>query len=106
MVQTYDELRVQTYKSRRLADQMTHISSDTANDDLFLASSLDCSTEVSVVPGIDLTIPADDGDIRVHLRYLCEEWSVGALVTRQLVILESFRQEPNKKQSYPDPCWW
>ena len=85
---------------------MTHISSDTADDDLLLASSLNCGTEIGAVPGIDLTIPADDGDIWVHLRYLCEEWSVGAFMTRQLVIMESFRQEANKKQSYLDPCWW
>ena len=60
---------------------MTYISGDTADDDLLLASSLDCSTEISVVPGIDLTTPADDSDIRIHLNDLWEEWTVWAFGT-------------------------
>ena len=49
MVQT---LRVQKYETGDVADQMTYIGGDTDNDDLRLASILDCSTEIGVVLGI------------------------------------------------------
>jgi len=57
-----------------------NISDDTADDDLFLSGGLDGSTEVGVVPGIDLPAPADDGGVGVHFSNLREEGTVGALI--------------------------
>ena len=89
----------------RFMNQMTHISGDTADDDLFLASSFHCSTEIGIVPRIDLTTSADDCDIWIHLRDLWKERTIGAFSARKSVVWKSFR-EGDKKQSYLDPCWW
>jgi hypothetical protein len=78
MVQTYDGSRVEYRVLRILTGEVTYISGDTADDDLLLASGLDGSTEVGVVPGVDLTTPADDGDVGMHITYLREEGTVGA----------------------------
>jgi len=42
------------------------ISHAPANDDLLLTSGLDRSAEVSVVLGVDLTIPTDSGGVWEH----------------------------------------
>lgn len=63
-------------------DEVTYIGGDAANDDLTLASGLDGSAEVSIVPGVNLTAPADDGDVRVHGSDLREERAVGTLNTQ------------------------
>lgn len=64
-------------------DEVTYISGNTADDDLFLAGGLDGSAEVSIVPGIDLAGPADDGDVGVHLGDLGDERAVGSLNARR-----------------------
>ena len=68
---------------------MTYISGDTADDDLLLASGLDCSTEVGAIPGVDLTLPADDSGVGVHCSNLREDRTVGALNARGNKTLES-----------------
>jgi hypothetical protein len=78
MVQTCDYLRVENHILRSLAGEITYVSGDTADDDLFLAGGFDGSTEVGVVPGVDLTTPANDGDVGVHFSDLREERAVGA----------------------------
>ena len=78
MVQTCDYLRVKNHILRSLAGGITYISGDTADDNLFLAGGLDGGTEVGVVPGVDLTTPANDGDVGVHFSNLREERTVGA----------------------------
>ena len=77
-MQTCNHLRVKNHILRNLAGGITYVSSDTADDDLFLASGLDSSTEVGVVPGVDLATPANDGDVGVHFSDLREERAVGA----------------------------
>ena len=62
---------------------MTHVSGDTADDDLLLAGGLNGGTEVTVVPGVDLTTPANDSDVGVHLSNLGEERTVGAWNARE-----------------------
>jgi len=62
---------------------MTYISGDTGNDHLFLPGGLDGSTEVSVIPGIDLTTPADDGDIGMYVSDLRRERTVRTWGTRK-----------------------
>jgi hypothetical protein len=66
MVLIYDFLRVKGHVLRSLTGGVTYFSDKTADDDLLLARGLDGGTEVGVVPGVDLTIPADDGDVGVH----------------------------------------
>lgn len=78
-MQTCDCSCVENYALEGVGGEVTHIGGDTANDDLFLASGRDGSAEVSVVPSIDFTIPADDGDVGVHLGDLGKEWAIGAL---------------------------
>lgn len=67
-----------SYSPNSLTSEVTYISSDTSNDHLFLSGGLDGSTEVSVIPGIDLAAPADDSNIGVHFGDLRYEWSVRA----------------------------
>jgi hypothetical protein len=57
---------------------LTYIGGNTADDDLFLAGGLDGGTEVGVVPGVDLTISANDGMVGVQFSDLWEERTVGA----------------------------
>ena len=57
---------------------MTYIGDDAADDDLALASGLHGCTEVGVVRSVDLTIPADNGDIGVHFCDLGDERAVGS----------------------------
>ena len=78
MVQTCDGLRVENYVPKKPAGGTTYISGDTADDDLLLASGLDGGTEVSVIPGIDLATPTDDGGVGVHIDDLREERTVRA----------------------------
>ena len=56
--------------------ETTYIGGDTGDDHLFLPGGLDGSTEVSVIPGIDLTTPADDSDIGMHVGDLRRERTV------------------------------
>jgi hypothetical protein len=60
--------------------KLTNFSNDTTNDQLLLASGLDSSTEIGVVPGVDLTLAADEGSVGVHLGDLLEQEAVGATV--------------------------
>ena len=55
------------------ASEETYVSGDTVNDDLLLAGGLDSSTEISVVPRVDLTAPANDGGVGVRVSDLREE---------------------------------
>jgi len=59
---------------------VAHIGNDTADDDLFLAGGLHSGTEVGVVHGVDLAVPADDGDVGEHLGDLRDEGTVGTLI--------------------------
>lgn len=77
-MQTCHCSRVENQELGGLADEVTYIGGDTANDHLVLTGGLHGGTEVGVVPGVDLTTPADDGDIGVHLGNLREEGAVGA----------------------------
>ena len=61
---------------------VTYVGDDAADDDLLLASGLHGGTEVRVVHGVDLTIPADDGDVGVHFGDLGEEGAVGTLTAQ------------------------
>lgn len=60
--------------------KLTNFSHDTSDDKLLLASSLDGLAELGVVPGVDLTLTTDGGDIGVHISDLLEHEAVGALV--------------------------
>ena len=66
------------YVPRSLADETTYIGGDTADDDLLLASGLHGSTKVGAIPGVDLTTPADDGDVGVQFGDHREERAVRA----------------------------
>jgi hypothetical protein len=77
-VQTYKCLRVESHKLWGLASEETYVSGDTVNDDLLLAGGLDSSTDISVVPGVDLTAPANDGGVGVRVSDLSEERTVEA----------------------------
>lgn len=59
-------------------DQLTNFSHDTTNDQLFLASGADGSTELLVVPGVDLTLALDKGGVGVHIPDFLEQETVGA----------------------------
>jgi len=83
MVQTYDGFRAEKHVSKVLTGGTTYISGNTADDYLPLAGDLDGSAEISVVPGVDLTTPADDGNVWIHLGDLREERTVGALNARR-----------------------
>ena len=67
-----------------LAGETTYFGDNTADDDLLFASGLDGSTEVSVVPGVDFTIPVDNGNIGIHLSDLREERAFRALTRRRI----------------------
>ena len=58
--------------------EATYIDGDTCKNHLLLPGGLDGSTEISVIPGIDLTVPADDGDIGIHIGDLARERTVRA----------------------------
>ena len=59
----------------------TYIGDDAANDNLLLTSGLHGGTEVGVVHGVDLAIPANDGDVGEQFGDLRDERTVGAFVT-------------------------
>ena len=61
-----------------LASEVTYIGGDTGDDHLLLPSGFDGSTEVSVIPGIDLIVPVDNGDIGIHVCDLARERTVRA----------------------------
>ena len=82
-MQTYNRLHVRNHALGRLVGKATYISGDTSDDELFLASGLDGSAKVSVVPGIDLTTPADDGSVGVHVCDLREKGAVWTLNRRE-----------------------
>ena len=63
-----------------LAGETTYFGDNTADDDLLFASGLYGSTEVSVVPGIDFTTPADNGNVGIHLSDLREERAIRAFM--------------------------
>jgi hypothetical protein len=96
MVLIYDFLRVKGHVLRSLTGGVTYFSDKTADDNLLLARGLDGGTEVGVVPGVDLTIPADDGDVGVHFSNLREQRTIGAWNTRG-VINEYLGSYPHKK---------
>jgi hypothetical protein len=75
-VQTCECLRVENHTLE--ASGETSVSGDTVNDDLLLAGGLDSSTDISVVPGVDLTAPANDGSVGVRVSDLSEERTVEA----------------------------
>ena len=75
-MQTCDGLCVENYLPKMLAGETAYISGDTAENDLLFASGLDSSTEVGVVPGIDFTTPADNGNVGIHLSDLREERAI------------------------------
>ena len=72
-MQTYECLCVENHTLWRLASEATYISDDTVNDDLIPAGGLNNSTEISIVPGVDLTTPADDGSVGVRVSDLSLE---------------------------------
>ena len=82
-MQTYDHLHVKNHTLGSLVGKATYIGGDTSDDELFLASGLDSSAKVSVVPGIDLTTPADDGSVGVHVCDLREKRAVWTLNRRE-----------------------
>ena len=67
-----------TLRITNRASELAYVGGDTGNDHLFPPSGLDGSTEVSVIPSIDLTIPADDGDVGIHVSDLARERIVRA----------------------------
>ena len=71
-------MRVGGHGPKILVDEVTHIGGETTNDHLFLSGGLDGSPEVSVIPGIDLATPADDGDVGIHFGDLRYERTVRA----------------------------
>lgn len=62
--------------------KLTNFGNDTGDDQLLLASGLDGSTEVGVVPGVDLTLATDEGGIGVQVHDLLEHEAVRTLVGR------------------------
>ena len=82
-MQTYDRLHVRNRTLGSLVGKATYIGGDTSDDELILASGLDGSAKVSVVPGINLTTPADDCSIGVHVCDLREERAVWTLNRRE-----------------------
>ena len=72
-MQTYECLCVENHTLWRLASKASYISDDTVNDDLIPAGGPNNSTEISIVPGVDLTTPADDGSVGVRVSDLSEE---------------------------------
>ena len=81
-MQTYGRLRVKNRTLGSLEGKATYIGGNTSDDELILASGLDGSAKVSVVPGIDLTTPADDGNVGVHVCDLREKRAVWTLNMR------------------------
>ena len=77
-MQTYGRLHVKNHILGSLVGKATYIGGDTSDDELILASGLDGSAKVSVVPGVDLTAPADDGSVGVHV---CDLWEKRAVWT-------------------------
>jgi hypothetical protein len=63
--------------------KLTNFSNDTTNDQLLLASGLDSSTEIGVVPGVDLTLATDEGGVGVHVGDLLEKQAVGTAIGRR-----------------------
>jgi hypothetical protein len=80
---------------------MTYIGGNTADDDLLLPGGLDGSTEVGVVPGVDLTVSANDGVVGVQFGDLREERTVGAWR-----VLRGLSQRDDRRNDYLDPGWW
>ena len=70
--------RIEDRGQKDLASEVTYIGGDTGDDHLLLPSGLDGSTEVGVIPGIDLTVPTDGGDIGIHVSDLVRERTVRA----------------------------
>jgi hypothetical protein len=100
MVQTCYCSHVENRKLRGLANEVTYIGGDTTNDDLVFAGGHHGSTEVGVIPGVDLTTPADDGDVGVHLGNLREEGAVGASAAHENEWLGGlFPREVRRKKS-------
>ena len=64
-------------------NKATYIGGDTTDDDLLLFGDLDGSTEISVIPKIDLTVPADDGGVGIRFCDLREERAVGVSNARR-----------------------
>ena len=81
---------------------MTDICGNTADDDLLLAGGLDGSAEVGVVPGVDLTVSANDGVVGVQFSDLREERTVGAW----RVLRGLSHQRDDRQKNYLDPGWW
>ena len=82
-MQTYNRLHVRNHALGRLVGKATYISGDTSDNELFLASGLDGSAKVGVVPGINLTTPADDCSVGVHVCDLWEKRAVWTLNRRE-----------------------
>jgi hypothetical protein len=77
-VETCERLRVENHTPWSLASEATYVSGDIVNDDLLLAGGLDSSTEISVVPGVDLTAPMNNGGVGVRVSDLSEKRTVEA----------------------------
>ena len=82
-MQTYDRLHVRNRTLGSLVGKATYIGGNTSDDELILAGGLDGSAKVSVVPGIDLTAPTDNGSVGVHVCDLWEKRAVWTLNTRK-----------------------
>ena len=95
-------------EQRGLASETAYIGGDTCDNHLFLPGGLDGSTEVCVIPGIYLTVPADDSDIGMHVDDLRREGTVRTWgIRREMsMIRKLFYWRDPGRENHLVRCWW